>query len=58
MRWDHLGESRSAPFGTDIVSRTIDTPECRGITGFVPDGAEDAYEAGGRSVPECATGAR
>lgn len=32
MRWDNLGESRSALFGTDVVSRTIDTPEFRGIT--------------------------
>ncbi|MFI6769016.1 Rv2578c family radical SAM protein [Streptomyces sp. NPDC050355] len=32
MRWDNLGESRSALFGSDVVSRTIDTPEFRGIT--------------------------
>ncbi|MFJ8673818.1 Rv2578c family radical SAM protein [Streptomyces sp. NPDC093589] len=32
MRWDNLGESSSALFGTDVVSRTIDTPEFRGIT--------------------------
>ncbi|MFE1773618.1 Rv2578c family radical SAM protein [Streptomyces sp. NPDC059008] len=32
MRWDNLGESRSALFGADVVSRTIDTPEFRGIT--------------------------
>ncbi|MFH8568600.1 Rv2578c family radical SAM protein [Streptomyces sp. NPDC017993] len=32
MRWDNLGESPSALFGTDIVSRTIDRPEFRGIT--------------------------
>ena len=32
MRWDNLGESPSALFGTDVVSRTIDTPEFRGIT--------------------------
>ncbi|MDT0454320.1 Rv2578c family radical SAM protein [Streptomyces sp. DSM 41527] len=35
MRWDNLGnlgESPSALFGTDIVSRTVDTPEFRGIT--------------------------
>ncbi|MFI9050803.1 Rv2578c family radical SAM protein [Streptomyces sp. NPDC053427] len=32
MRWDNLGESPAALFGTDVVSRTIDTPEFRGIT--------------------------
>ncbi|MFF8369380.1 Rv2578c family radical SAM protein [Streptomyces lydicus] len=32
MRWENLGESPSALFGTDVVSRTIDTPEFRGIT--------------------------
>ncbi|MFE7541252.1 Rv2578c family radical SAM protein [Streptomyces platensis] len=32
MRWDNLGESPSALFGTDVVSRTIDRPEFRGIT--------------------------
>ncbi|WP_411142080.1 Rv2578c family radical SAM protein [Streptomyces sp. x-80] len=32
MRWDNLGESRAALFGTDVVSRTVDTPEFRGIT--------------------------
>ncbi|MFI0709921.1 Rv2578c family radical SAM protein [Streptomyces inhibens] len=32
MRWDNLGESPSALFGADVVSRTIDTPEFRGIT--------------------------
>ncbi|MFC9240061.1 Rv2578c family radical SAM protein [Streptomyces decoyicus] len=32
MRWDNLGESPAALFGTDVVSRTFDTPEFRGIT--------------------------
>ncbi|WP_328691240.1 Rv2578c family radical SAM protein [Streptomyces caniferus] len=32
MRWDNLGDSPSALFGADVVSRTIDTPEFRGIT--------------------------
>ncbi|WP_275462159.1 Rv2578c family radical SAM protein [Streptomyces noursei] len=32
MRWDNLGESPSALFGTDVVTRTVDTPEFRGIT--------------------------
>ncbi|MFE2162732.1 Rv2578c family radical SAM protein [Streptomyces lydicus] len=32
MRWENLGESPSALFGTDVVSRTIDTPEFHGIT--------------------------
>ncbi|MEU9116778.1 Rv2578c family radical SAM protein [Streptomyces sp. NPDC048483] len=32
MRWDNLGDSPAALFGTDVVSRTIDTPEFRGIT--------------------------
>ncbi|MFG2860633.1 Rv2578c family radical SAM protein [Streptomyces sioyaensis] len=32
MRWDNLGESPSALFGADVVSRTVDTPEFRGIT--------------------------
>lgn len=32
MRWDNLGDSPSALFGTDVVSRTVDTPEFRGIT--------------------------
>ncbi|MFD7924108.1 Rv2578c family radical SAM protein [Streptomyces sp. NPDC059740] len=35
MRWDHLGDSDRAPaalFGADVVSRTVDTPEFRGIT--------------------------
>ncbi|MEV0368746.1 Rv2578c family radical SAM protein [Streptomyces sp. NPDC050636] len=32
MRWDNLGDGPSALFGTDVVSRTIDTPEFRGIT--------------------------
>ncbi|MCR8576398.1 Rv2578c family radical SAM protein [Streptomyces sp. Isolate_219] len=32
MRWDNLGESPSALFGTDVVSRTIDSPDFRGIT--------------------------
>ncbi|WP_406481380.1 Rv2578c family radical SAM protein [Streptomyces platensis] len=32
MRWDNLGESPSALFGADVVSRTIDTPEFQGIT--------------------------
>ncbi|WP_246102866.1 Rv2578c family radical SAM protein [Streptomyces piniterrae] len=32
MRWDNLGDGGSALFGTDVVSRTIDTPEFRGIT--------------------------
>ncbi|WP_405843260.1 Rv2578c family radical SAM protein [Streptomyces platensis] len=32
MRWDNVGESPSALFGTDAVSRTIDRPEFRGIT--------------------------
>ncbi|MFE1171155.1 hypothetical protein [Streptomyces sp. NPDC058773] len=25
MRWSNLGDSPSAPFGTEVVSRTIDT---------------------------------
>ncbi|WP_399083712.1 Rv2578c family radical SAM protein [Streptomyces sp. BBFR2] len=32
MRWDHLGDGPSALFGTEVVSRTFDTPEFRGIT--------------------------
>ncbi|MGG2459661.1 Rv2578c family radical SAM protein [Streptomyces sp. RGM 3693] len=32
MRWDNLRESPSALFGTDVVTRTVDTPEFRGIT--------------------------
>ncbi|UQA92250.1 Rv2578c family radical SAM protein [Streptomyces halobius] len=32
MRWDNLGDGPAALFGTDVVSRTIDTPEFRGIT--------------------------
>ena len=34
MRWDNLGREGSTPalFGTEVVSRTIDTPEFRGIT--------------------------
>ncbi|MER6050631.1 Rv2578c family radical SAM protein [Streptomyces sp. NPDC001793] len=32
MRWDKLGEGPSALFGTDVVTRTVDTPEFRGIT--------------------------
>lgn len=32
MRWDNLGDSPSALFGTEVVSRTVDTPEFRGIT--------------------------
>ncbi|MCK7624767.1 Rv2578c family radical SAM protein [Streptomyces sp. RS10V-4] len=32
MRWDNLGESPSALFGADVVTRTVDTPEFRGIT--------------------------
>ncbi|GGV03893.1 radical SAM protein [Streptomyces albospinus] len=32
MRWDNLGESPSVLFGTDVVTRTVDTPEFRGIT--------------------------
>ncbi|WP_244942434.1 Rv2578c family radical SAM protein, partial [Streptomyces sioyaensis] len=32
MRWNNLGDSPSALFGTDVVSRTVDTPEFRGIT--------------------------
>ncbi|MFK0291180.1 Rv2578c family radical SAM protein [Streptomyces sp. NPDC090442] len=32
MRWDNLGESPSALFGTDVVTRTVDTPEFRGLT--------------------------
>ncbi|QRX96507.1 Rv2578c family radical SAM protein [Streptomyces noursei] len=32
MRWDNLGESPSALFGRDAVTRTVDTPEFRGIT--------------------------
>ncbi|WP_438485020.1 Rv2578c family radical SAM protein [Streptomyces sp. S186] len=32
MRWDNLGEGPSALFGTDVVTRTVDTPEFRGIT--------------------------
>lgn len=32
MRWDNLGDSPSALFGTDVVSRTINTPEFQGIT--------------------------
>ncbi|MFH8407510.1 Rv2578c family radical SAM protein [Streptomyces sp. NPDC018019] len=32
MRWENLGERTAALFGTDVVSRTVDTPEFRGIT--------------------------
>ncbi|MDF3292542.1 Rv2578c family radical SAM protein [Streptomyces silvisoli] len=34
MRWDNLGLNGSTPalFGTEVVSRTFDTPEFRGIT--------------------------
>ncbi|MFJ6787130.1 Rv2578c family radical SAM protein [Streptomyces angustmyceticus] len=32
MRWDNLGDGPSALFGADVVSRTVDTPEFRGIT--------------------------
>ncbi|MFH8590481.1 Rv2578c family radical SAM protein [Streptomyces rimosus] len=32
MRWENLGEQSAALFGTDVVSRTVDTPEFRGIT--------------------------
>ncbi|MGW7002224.1 Rv2578c family radical SAM protein [Streptomyces sp. NPDC054933] len=34
MRWDNLGLSGSTPalFGSEVVSRTFDTPEFRGIT--------------------------
>lgn len=32
MRWENLSEGRSALFGTDVVSRTVDTPEFRGVT--------------------------
>jgi DNA repair photolyase len=35
MRWDNLsrdGSATAALFGTDVVSRTFDTPEFRGIT--------------------------
>ncbi|MET9291320.1 Rv2578c family radical SAM protein [Streptomyces sp. NPDC003077] len=32
MRWDNLSEGSAALFGTDVVSRTFDTPEFRGIT--------------------------
>jgi DNA repair photolyase len=34
MRWDNLGPDGSPPalFGTEVVSRTFDTPEFRGIT--------------------------
>ncbi|MYT30320.1 MULTISPECIES: Rv2578c family radical SAM protein [unclassified Streptomyces] len=32
MRWDKLREGPSALFGTDVVTRTVDTPEFRGIT--------------------------
>ncbi|WP_433858939.1 Rv2578c family radical SAM protein [Streptomyces kronopolitis] len=32
MRWENLGDSPSALFGTEVVSRTVDTPEFRGIT--------------------------
>ncbi|MCQ4046204.1 Rv2578c family radical SAM protein [Streptantibioticus rubrisoli] len=34
MRWDNLSPGGSPPalFGTDVVSRTFDTPEFRGIT--------------------------
>lgn len=30
MRWDNLGESPAALFGTDVVSRTFDTPNSAG----------------------------
>ncbi|SHL79381.1 Rv2578c family radical SAM protein [Streptomyces yunnanensis] len=32
MRWDNLGESPSALFARDAVTRTVDSPEFRGIT--------------------------
>ncbi|MFE3772602.1 Rv2578c family radical SAM protein [Streptomyces sp. NPDC059122] len=32
MRWDNLGESPTALFDADVVTRTVDTPEFRGIT--------------------------
>ncbi|MFG3116030.1 Rv2578c family radical SAM protein [Streptomyces sp. NPDC048197] len=32
MRWDNLGDGPAALFGADVVSRTFDTPEFRGIT--------------------------